>query len=75
LERLDSLIKNFIYLFIFYLKIEDVYQDAICFSTGLIGKSGSGKGRAAQVDSKTEANISKKLQVCFHHSSAYYYHH
>jgi len=64
----------FIY-FVFYLTIEDAYQDAICFSTDLIGKSGSGKVRATQVDSKTEANISKKLQVCFHRSSAYYYHH
>ncbi len=44
---------------------EDAYQDAIGFSTGLIGKSGSGKVRAAQVDSKTKAKISQKLQVCF----------
>jgi ABC-type glutathione transport system ATPase component len=35
------------------------------FSTGLVGKSGSGKVRAAQVDSKTKAKISQKLQVCF----------
>jgi U4/U6 small nuclear ribonucleoprotein PRP31 len=46
----------FIY-FVFYLKIEDAYQDAICFSTDLIGKSGSGKVRAVQVDSKTTLNI------------------
>jgi U4/U6 small nuclear ribonucleoprotein PRP31 len=45
--------------FIFYFKIEeDAYQDAIGFSTGLIGKSGSGKVRAAQVDSKTKAKVS-----------------
>ncbi len=51
---------------IFSLQIEeDAYQDAIGFSTGLIGKSGSGKVRAAQVDSKTKAKISQKLQVCF----------
>ncbi len=56
--------------FIFYFKIEeDAYQDAIGFSTGLIGKSGSGKVRAAQVDSKTKAKISQKLQVCFFSSS------
>lgn len=41
---------------------EDAYQDAIGYSTGLIGKSGSGKVRAAQVDSKTKAKISQKLQ-------------
>lgn len=44
---------------------EDAYQDAIGYSTGLIGKSGSGKIRAAQVDSKTKAKISQKLQVWF----------
>ena len=44
---------------------EDAYQDAIGYSTGLIGKSGSGKVRAAQVDSKTKAKISQKLQVRF----------
>ncbi len=54
------------YFILFYFKIEeDAYQDAIGFSTGLIGKSGSGKIRAAQVDSKTKAKISQKLQVCF----------
>ncbi|CAF0788507.1 unnamed protein product [Rotaria sordida] len=41
---------------------EDAYQDAIGFSTGMIGKSGSGKVRAAQVDSKTKAKISQKIQ-------------
>ncbi len=57
--------KNKFWFFIFYFKIEeDAYQDAIGFSTGLIGKSGSGKVRAAQVDSKTKAKISQKLQVC-----------
>jgi hypothetical protein len=34
------------------------------FSTGLVGKSGSGKVRAAQVDSKTPVRIFQKLQVC-----------
>ena len=49
-----------------YFKIEeDAYQDAIGYSTGLAGKSGSGKVRAAQVDSKTKAKISQKLQVSF----------
>ena len=48
----------------FLFKIEeDAYQDAIGFSTGMIGKSGSGKIRRAQVDSKTKAKISQKLQV------------
>jgi U4/U6 small nuclear ribonucleoprotein PRP31 len=42
---------------------EDAYQDAVGFSFGAIGKSGSGKVRAAQVDSKTKAKISQKLQV------------
>ncbi|CAF4016503.1 unnamed protein product [Adineta steineri] len=41
---------------------EDAYQDAVGFSTGMLGKSGSGKVRAAQVDSKTKAKISQKLQ-------------
>ena len=42
---------------------EDAYQDAVGFSYGAIGKSGSGRIRAAQVDSKTKARISQKLQV------------
>ncbi|CAF1259743.1 unnamed protein product [Adineta ricciae] len=41
---------------------EDAYQEDLGFSAGLIGKSGSGKVRAAQVDSKTKARISQKLQ-------------
>lgn len=41
---------------------EDAYQDDLSFSTGQIGKSGSGRVRAAQVDSKTKARISQKLQ-------------
>jgi U4/U6 small nuclear ribonucleoprotein PRP31 len=40
---------------------EDAYQDDLNFSTGQIGKSGSGI-RATQVDSKTKARISQKLQ-------------
>ena len=41
---------------------EDAYQDDLNFSTGQIGKSGTGRVRAAQVDSKTKARISQKLQ-------------
>jgi U4/U6 small nuclear ribonucleoprotein PRP31 len=41
---------------------EDAYQDDLSFSTGQIGKSGTGRIRAAQVDSKTKARISQKLQ-------------
>lgn len=41
---------------------EDAYQDDLSFSTGQIGKAGSGRVRAAQVDSKTKARISQKLQ-------------
>ena len=41
---------------------EDAYQDDLSFSTGQMGKSGSGRVRAAQVDSKTKARISQKLQ-------------
>merc|ERR1712127_759002 len=41
---------------------EDAYQDDLSFSAGQIGKSGSGRVRAAQVDSKTKARISQKLQ-------------
>lgn len=41
---------------------EDAYQDDLSFSTGQIGKAGTGRIRAAQVDSKTKARISQKLQ-------------
>lgn len=41
---------------------EDAYQEDLSFSTGQIGKSGTGRVRAAQVDSKTKARISQKLQ-------------
>ncbi|CAF0928488.1 unnamed protein product [Brachionus calyciflorus] len=41
---------------------EDAYQEDLSFSTGQIGKGGSGRVRAAQVDSKTKARISQKLQ-------------
>jgi U4/U6 small nuclear ribonucleoprotein PRP31 len=41
---------------------EDAYQDDLSFSTGQIGKGGTGRIRAAQVDSKTKARISKTLQ-------------
>ena len=41
---------------------EDAYQEDLSFSTGQIGKGGSGRVRAAQVDSKTKARIRQKLQ-------------
>lgn len=41
---------------------EDAYQEDLSFSAGQIGKSGTGRVRAAQVDSKTKARISQKLQ-------------
>ena len=46
---------------------EDAYQDDLSFSTGQMGKSGAnGRIRAAQVDSKTKARISQKLQKTIH---------
>nr|CAB3265186.1 U4/U6 small nuclear ribonucleoprotein Prp31 [Phallusia mammillata] len=42
---------------------EDAYQDSIGFSLGQLGKSGSGRIRAAQVDNKTQVRISKTLQT------------
>lgn len=66
LGRLDILLSIIFFFISFIFKIEeDAYQDAIGYSTGLIGKSGTGKVRASQVDSKTKAKISQKLQVCF----------
>ena len=41
---------------------EDAYQDDLNFSTGQIGKGGNGRIRSAQIDSKTKARISQKLQ-------------
>lgn len=41
---------------------DDAYQEDLGFSLGAIGKSGSGKIRVAQVDSKTKAKISRTLQ-------------
>ena len=41
---------------------EDAYQEDISVSTGQMGKGGTGRIRAAQVDSKTKARISQKLQ-------------
>ncbi|CAF4343925.1 unnamed protein product, partial [Adineta steineri] len=56
----------YILIYFYFFKIEeDAYQDAVGFSTGMLGKSGSGKVRAAQFDPKTKAKISQKLQVCF----------
>lgn len=40
---------------------EDAYQEDLSFSTGQMGKSGTGRIRAAQIDSKTKARISQKL--------------
>lgn len=57
--------RNDNFLFFFFQIEEDAYQEDLGFSAGLIGKSGSGKVRAAQVDSKTKARISQKLQVRF----------
>nr|XP_018671752.1 U4/U6 small nuclear ribonucleoprotein Prp31 [Ciona intestinalis] len=42
---------------------EDAYQDSIGYSLGQLGKSGSGRIRAAQVDNKTQVRISKTLQT------------
>jgi U4/U6 small nuclear ribonucleoprotein PRP31 len=41
---------------------EDAYQDDLSVSLGQMGKAGTGRIRAAQVDSKTKARISQKLQ-------------
>ncbi|XP_062507567.1 U4/U6 small nuclear ribonucleoprotein Prp31-like [Corticium candelabrum] len=41
---------------------DDPYQTEMGFNVGNVGKSGSGKVRAAVVDSKTQATISKRLQ-------------
>uniref|UniRef100_A0A2R5LN05 U4/U6 small nuclear ribonucleoprotein Prp31 n=1 Tax=Ornithodoros turicata TaxID=34597 RepID=A0A2R5LN05_9ACAR len=41
---------------------EDAYQDDLGFSSGHIGKAGTGRIRAAQVDEKTKVRISKTLQ-------------
>ncbi|CAK8685052.1 unnamed protein product [Clavelina lepadiformis] len=42
---------------------EDAYQDSIGYSLGQLGKSGTGRIRAAQVDNKTQVRISKTLQT------------
>ena len=42
---------------------EDAYQEDLGFSLGQIGKGGTGRVRAAQVDNKTQVKISKSLQV------------
>jgi U4/U6 small nuclear ribonucleoprotein PRP31 len=44
---------------------QDPYQTEIGFSVGNVGKSGSGKVRAAVADSKTLATVSKRLQVVY----------
>jgi U4/U6 small nuclear ribonucleoprotein PRP31 len=40
---------------------EDAYQDDLSFSTGQMGKGGTGRIRTAQIDSKTRVRISQKL--------------
>lgn len=42
---------------------EDAYQDSVGYSLGQLGKSGTGRIRAAQVDNKTQVRISKTLQT------------
>ncbi|XP_067121619.1 U4/U6 small nuclear ribonucleoprotein Prp31 [Centruroides vittatus] len=41
---------------------EDAYQDDLGFSLGQVGKSGTGRIRAPQIDEKTKVRISKTLQ-------------
>ncbi|XP_062394157.1 U4/U6 small nuclear ribonucleoprotein Prp31 [Sardina pilchardus] len=41
---------------------DDAYQEDLGFSLGQLGKSGSGRVRAAQVNDATKARISKSLQ-------------
>ncbi|XP_002742415.1 U4/U6 small nuclear ribonucleoprotein Prp31-like [Saccoglossus kowalevskii] len=41
---------------------EDAYQDAMGYSSGMIGKSGTGRIRGPQVDTKTQVKLSKSLQ-------------
>lgn len=41
---------------------EDAYQEDLGFSLGQIGKSGTGRIRAAQIDERTKVRISKTLQ-------------
>lgn len=41
---------------------EDAYQDDLGFSMGQVGKSGTGRIRAPQIDEKTKVRISKTLQ-------------
>ncbi|XP_054762711.1 U4/U6 small nuclear ribonucleoprotein Prp31-like [Lytechinus pictus] len=45
---------------------EDAYQEDLGFSLGQVGKSGTGRVRAAQVDNKTQVKISKSLQRQLH---------
>lgn len=46
---------------------EDAYQEDLGVSYGNIGKSGSGRIRTAQVDSKTQVRITQKIQVSRFH--------
>lgn len=41
---------------------EDAYQEDLGFSLGQVGKAGTGRIRAAQIDEKTKVRISKTLQ-------------
>ncbi|KAG8195221.1 hypothetical protein JTE90_027962 [Oedothorax gibbosus] len=44
---------------------EDAYQDDLGFSLGQVGKAGTGRIRAPQIDEKTKVRISKTLQDVF----------
>ncbi|XP_072168624.1 U4/U6 small nuclear ribonucleoprotein Prp31-like [Diadema setosum] len=50
---------------------EDAYQEDLGFSLGQIGKGGTGRVRAAQVDNKTQVKISKSLQRQLHRQQAH----
>ncbi|XP_062890941.1 U4/U6 small nuclear ribonucleoprotein Prp31 [Mobula hypostoma] len=51
---------------------EDAYQEDLGFSLGTLGKSGSGRVRAAQVNEATKARISKSLQRTLQKQSVVY---
>ncbi|XP_048477054.1 U4/U6 small nuclear ribonucleoprotein Prp31 [Rhincodon typus] len=51
---------------------EDAYQEDLGFSLGTLGKSGSGRVRAAQANEVTKARISKSLQRTLQKQSMVY---
>ncbi|XP_012684655.1 U4/U6 small nuclear ribonucleoprotein Prp31 [Clupea harengus] len=51
---------------------DDAYQEDLGFSLGQLGKSGSGRVRAAQVNDATKARISKSLQRTLQKQSMVY---